>query len=669
MLEGFSNNIFEYKKLTPEEQKSRGILGRLVGVIADAAKPTRNGRSYSKALWEKVFSDDVVKEKVNSRCVFGELGHPADRQEIDMEKAAICLAEMPKWGKDNKLYGVFDIINTPNGQILKTLCDYGCNIGISSRGSGDVISDFDGGESVDPDTYTFECFDAVLVPAVKEARLKLVTESVGNKTLTESLHELVENQEDLTAKRIMQDTVRELNLQEDTKDVLQTVVDHFGMVSEPYQGPTYILPSGLLLDLSKVDHHSDVEKYLIDNKLSTNEYVQTAGSKTMFDLGAIRCDTSKYYIALCDKQPTREQYNSLLVWLDYLCKTTSFVEVITPDNQHITYNLKEIIPDYVVDRIRRYYSSGTLYEKLNQKHQHGFLYKRSPLGEGITTDSDKQETVLDKSDIEQAGEVANDKSIAEEYQEMLKRNRELEATVTALQEKLSVCYAKEAKNVENIEKYKSTIVSMGKTVRESKALEAKVSNLNEKLESKNNEISKYSSQSSSFSRQLIALREDVDRKDKRVAYLEKKNKALQESVDNSKAKEEKLTEQVAELNKDLAIKAKEYTAKLKSNNELIEKYKRIASKSVEKYIDSQALRIGVTSNEIKNRLPESYSFDDIDSICEDLQNYQVNINSLPFAVGKQPKQRIVVESTQSQVTQNPDDIVDKSFLRMFGIEH
>ena len=50
MLESLANNTFTYNKLTEEEQHSRGILGRLVGVIADTENPTRNGRKYGRDL-------------------------------------------------------------------------------------------------------------------------------------------------------------------------------------------------------------------------------------------------------------------------------------------------------------------------------------------------------------------------------------------------------------------------------------------------------------------------------------------------------------------------------------------------------------------------------------------------------------------------------------------
>lgn len=205
MLESFKTcEAFKYKRLTEEEQRNRKILGRLSGVIADTNEETRNGRRYGLELWQNVFNDPIMKEKIANRCVFSELGHPTDREEIDMSKVCACLAEQPKLGDDGKVYGVFDILDLPNGRILKTLCDYGCNIGVSSRGSGDVMSNGD----VDPETYNCECFDMVVIPAVKSARLQYVTESLNSnkKTLKQALLESYNkaNEED---KKVMRETM------------------------------------------------------------------------------------------------------------------------------------------------------------------------------------------------------------------------------------------------------------------------------------------------------------------------------------------------------------------------------------------------------------------------------------------------------------------------------
>ena len=166
--------------------------------------------------------------------------------------------------------------------------------------------------------------------------------------------------------------------------ILDKVVEYFGVVGTPYNGPTYILPNGYFLDLFNYENHSDVEKWLIKNNLSDNKYIKTGGSPTLTNLNCVRCDTEKYYIALPDKV-TREQLSTLLVWLDYLSRTTACVEVITQDNQSVLYDIKTEPTDSVIDRIRRYYSSGKLYEKNPkfQVHSNNFKYVREAIGKPL----------------------------------------------------------------------------------------------------------------------------------------------------------------------------------------------------------------------------------------------------------------------------------------------
>ena len=71
------NNVLNYSST----QDRKGVLGKLEGVCADTIKSTRNGRRYSETLWEKVFKDPIIKEYFDCGGIFGELGHPADREE------------------------------------------------------------------------------------------------------------------------------------------------------------------------------------------------------------------------------------------------------------------------------------------------------------------------------------------------------------------------------------------------------------------------------------------------------------------------------------------------------------------------------------------------------------------------------------------------------------
>lgn len=175
-------------------------------------------------------------------------------------------------------------------------------------------------------------------------------------------------------------------LEEDT--IIEYLKQHYGVVEEPYYGPTYILPDGCLLNMSKCKHHAEVEKTLIDAGFSDHEYIPTGGSPTMRALGAVRCDTVKYYIEIPAEQLTRKQYNSLLIWLDFLSAHCKLVDVVADVGRIITtYNFRECVSDDIVDRIRRYYACGRLYEEkdtTNHIRQYDAKYKRKKLTEELT---------------------------------------------------------------------------------------------------------------------------------------------------------------------------------------------------------------------------------------------------------------------------------------------
>ena len=494
MLESYNpNNELEYQKLSLEEQQSRGILGRLKGIIADCKKPTRNGRKYTEALWDKTFNDPIMQEKIENRCLFGELGHPTDRQEVDMEKIAICLAEVPKKGSDGKLYGVFDILATPCGKILKTLCDYGCKIGVSSRGSGETYEDAYGEETVDMDTFECECWDAVLLPAVKEARMSLVTES---------------------------------------------------------------------FDLSK----------------------------------------AKFKKALC------EELNKASI----------------EDKKIMEDKLKELDIDYSPEKV-----------------------------------DDNIDEVEESNEADNAGT-----ELVQELQEALKKNRQLEKQLTDLQEKLSVSYTKEANLKDAIAKYKTSIVSLTESSKKAKLLESKISDLNasislkeEKIKTQQETINKLNESRKTISHETKVLNESLVSKETKIDTLEKQIATLNENLKNINTQNKKtnnsLIENIEELKKDSAIKHSEYSKKLTRANQLVERYKKMANESISKYINSQAVRLGVSSNEIKNRLSEGFTFDEIDKVCEELQDYKINISKLPFDISKTKNVRMKI--TESVEPMKPAD--------------
>lgn len=215
MLESLKHEDLQFQELSPEEKQARGILARLSGPIASFTKGTRNGRKYSDKLWEKAFDSPLVKEMFSNGGLPGELQHPADRSETDPTKIAIMMPEPPKKDSNGHLVASVDILDTPCGQIAYQLGKYGFKFGISSRGEGDLIQDFSGEESVDPDTYTLNAFDLVLIPACEDARLQF-TESLNSKTSTNTnirsiLSEALNSASDKDRK-IMEEAIDELDL-------------------------------------------------------------------------------------------------------------------------------------------------------------------------------------------------------------------------------------------------------------------------------------------------------------------------------------------------------------------------------------------------------------------------------------------------------------------------
>lgn len=480
--------------------KGDPILGRLTGPCADIINPTRNGRKYSNELWEKVFSNPIVLEYFECGGIPGELDHPEGRQEISSDKICWIMPKPPVKNDKGELIGEWDILDTPNGRILKTLCDYGYKIGVSSRGSGEVYPDSDGNEAVDPDQYEFSCFDAVLLPAVKSARLSYVTESLkdSNVTLKQALAESLNSASD-SDRKIMQETLNKLNLE---------------YTSEEAQAPS--------------------------------------------------------------------------------------VE-----------NIEEVNESVAVEN--------------------------------------------------------NEADLVEQLQTLLKENKEKEQQIIELQEKLSVSYTKESACNEKILSYQQSISKLSEEAKKVKSLEEKLSKAENDVKQLREALTASKKASAANVAKLQAnsksLVESVSSSKQKIRELQEQLKVANE---NSSGKIDSLNEQLSTAKKDLEIKKTEYSKKLGASNKLVEKYKNIAAGAVDRYIQSQALRLGVSQNEILNRLPESYTFDDIDSVCESLQSVNLNLSRLPFQSMKlQEKLNAKITAPKKEIIPtNQDDVVDESLLSL-----
>lgn len=148
----------------PEDTKNGSILGTYTGKCCDASVTNNNDMTLGRELFETLFASEDYKRALALGHYIGFLGHPEDPGCQDYEHACIVMRDC-KIADNDEIIGTFDVLNTPVGQIVKTMEDAGINLGISIRGAGDV--DVDG--TVDPETFVFRGFDLVTFPAYDDA--------------------------------------------------------------------------------------------------------------------------------------------------------------------------------------------------------------------------------------------------------------------------------------------------------------------------------------------------------------------------------------------------------------------------------------------------------------------------------------------------------------------
>lgn len=139
------------------------ILGTFDGMCADADITNENGLDITRPVWENVFASDEYKKAIELGHYIGFLGHPEDPGCQDFQQACIVMTN-GEIKDDGKVYGSFNLVDTPVGRIVKSFIDAGVTFGISVRGAGDIVDN-----SVDPDTFVFRGFDLVAFPAYKDA--------------------------------------------------------------------------------------------------------------------------------------------------------------------------------------------------------------------------------------------------------------------------------------------------------------------------------------------------------------------------------------------------------------------------------------------------------------------------------------------------------------------
>lgn len=117
------------------EENTKTMSSFLSGIFMQADIVNGNQRIYPMTEI-KMAVESVNKRIKEGLSVYGELNHP-DNLSIDLNNVSHIITEMAV--QDSNAVGKAKILNTPKGQIVKAILEGGGKLGVSSRGSGNVI--------------------------------------------------------------------------------------------------------------------------------------------------------------------------------------------------------------------------------------------------------------------------------------------------------------------------------------------------------------------------------------------------------------------------------------------------------------------------------------------------------------------------------------------------
>ena len=167
------------------------------GKIQAADKPNANHRIYDFDTLQKqvaLYEQGPVAEK----RALGELDHP-ETSVINLKN--VCHNITRLWWEDKDLYGEFEILDTPSGNILKELFLAGINVGVSSRAMGSVTPIGEGLVQVGEDLELIG-WDFVSTPSTYGAYTHMTPETIAANGLRENYVPKINNKQDLVSRLI-----------------------------------------------------------------------------------------------------------------------------------------------------------------------------------------------------------------------------------------------------------------------------------------------------------------------------------------------------------------------------------------------------------------------------------------------------------------------------------
>ena len=127
-----TENIEDIQILSEEKDGKKHLY--IEGVFLQSEIKNRNGRIYPFSVLEKEVGR-YNEEYVTKGRALGELGHP-DGPTVNLDRVSHRITSLRAEGKN--FIGKAQILDTPMGNIAKSLLGEGVKLGVSSRGMGSI---------------------------------------------------------------------------------------------------------------------------------------------------------------------------------------------------------------------------------------------------------------------------------------------------------------------------------------------------------------------------------------------------------------------------------------------------------------------------------------------------------------------------------------------------
>lgn len=176
-------------RVCDSKESEQGNITIVEGPLSSVDVKTPNGYRYRKGFWDKVLSEDYVKQMIENRECLGTIEHPeADSEYMKTSYENASHVVLSVVVRNHIPYGRFGLLNNNKGCCMKALVDVGVPVGVSTRGLGDSLTD-ELGDYIDEENYLLITWDFTKVPNIPVS-MKAVSDSLRESPLFKQLVEM-----------------------------------------------------------------------------------------------------------------------------------------------------------------------------------------------------------------------------------------------------------------------------------------------------------------------------------------------------------------------------------------------------------------------------------------------------------------------------------------------